>query len=373
MTNKTFKSLLAVSAASLAIVGSAQAGGFTRGKADTQIIYEEGNFNMRSGVTVVAPTRKYTDNPNPAAIGVDYADTYVVPSSAVKLNVTDDLRCAATLVNSVGGSSSTPVPNDSVGTRSEKFTSYEYGATCGYKFDLSKGRLWVIGGVFAEDFDYDRTIVNGTQSLTLDGLSYGYRAGLAYEIPEIALRTELMYRSAAGNNATGVLTVIPAADQTVYAHVENPQSVELNVQSGVAPGWLAFGSIRWTEWSSLQTLDVRANALGGAIVSQGTYYWRDAWTVTGGVGHAFTENLSGVLAVTYDRGTGTGFDLTADVWTVSAGASLKDKWGGELRGGVGVSRLGSATDYNGTAATADDSAVGTDWSVAGSIGYAVKW
>ncbi len=369
MINKTFKSLLTVSTAMLAVVGSAQAGGFTRGKADTQIIYEEGNFNMRSGVTIVSPTRKYTDNINPATIGQDYADTYVVPSFAFKANVTDDLRCAATMVNSVGGASSTSTASDALGTLSEKFDSYEYGATCGYKFDLSKGRVWIVGGAYLEDYNYDRVIANGAGKLTLDGKSYGYRVGAAYEIPEIALRTELMYRSKAGNDAKGSLTGVGA----VYAPVENPQSVELNVQSGVAPGWLAFGSVRWTDWSSLSTLDIHAVALGGAVASQGTYYWRDAWTVTAGVGHAFNETFSGLAAITWDRGVGTGWDLSADVWTLSLGGSAKDKWGGELRGGVGLSRLGSSVDYNGTASTADDSAVGTDWSVAANIGYAIKW
>lgn len=383
MNNKTFKSLLAVSVASLAIVGTAQAGGFTRGKADTQIIYEEGNFNMRSSVTIVSPTREYTKAPN-GLVGHDFADTYVVPSAAVKMNVTDDLRCGLTMVNNNGAKSSQPVGTGPVGTGTVKtdISTYEFGATCGYKFDLSKGRLWIVGGGFVETLDVlklaDVSAAPGVQgaALNLDGTDYGFRVGAAYEIPEIALRTELMYRSGTSYGASGTFTIpgvpVPLAST---ATGELPQSVELNIQSGVAPGWLAFGSVKWTDWSVTKVLDVYTPGAGALAHTVDTFFWRDGWTVSAGVGHAFTDTISGLAAITWDRGTGTGYDLSGDTWTLSLGGSVKDKWGGELRGGVGLSRLGSAQDYKsylpleGPANTA----VGTDWSIAGNIGYAIKW
>jgi long-chain fatty acid transport protein len=373
MTNKTFKSLLAVSAASLAIVGSAQAGGFARGDADTQIIYEEGNFNMRSGVTIVSPSRKYTSaTANPTLVGVDYAETYVVPSFAFKANVTDDLRCAATLVNNNGGNSVKPSGTlAGFGTVNEEFVTYEYGATCGYKFDLSKGRLWVIAGLFAETFDYSRRqLLPGiTADLKLDGKDYGYRVGAAYEITEIALRAELMYRSGTKYGAPGQITGLAPIALPAIGSGDLPQSVELNVQSGIAPGWLAFGSVKWTDWSVLDVLNVRVPA--ALVNSNDTFYWRDGWTVTGGIGHAFNDKISGLAAITWDRGVGTGYDLSGETWTFSVGGSVKDQWGGELRGGVGLSRLGSARDFRDGGP--DTTSVGSDWAYAGSIGYAIKW
>lgn len=396
MTNKTFKSLLATTAASLAIVGAAQAGGFSRGKADTQIIYEEGNFNMRSSVTVVSPTRKYTKAPgNTSLIGEDYAETYVVPSAAVKMNVTDDLRCAATFVNNLGGHSvkSAGEGPGGTGTFQSELLAYEYGATCGYKFDLSKGRFWIVGGGFVETIDINKVANIGPPFglanpvvLNLEGQDVGFRIGAAYEIPEIALRTELMYRSGTSYGAKGTFAMptgfpglIPGTPNPVPSTGagEMPQSVEFNVQSGVAPGWLAFASVKWTDWSVNKTLEsfspgILVPNLAHAVDA---YVWRDGWTVTGGVGHAFNENISGLASITWDRGVGTGYDLSGgDTWTFSLGGSVKDKWGGELRGGVGLSRLGSAEDtksYPGDPAAF--TAVGTDWAYAGSIGYAIKW
>lgn len=48
MNRLLVKSLLGATFLSMAVVGTANAGGFGRGTADTDIIYEDGNFNMRS-------------------------------------------------------------------------------------------------------------------------------------------------------------------------------------------------------------------------------------------------------------------------------------------------------------------------------------
>src|SRR5690606_12774191 len=76
--------------------------------ADTDIIFEEGNFNMRAGVTLVSPQRGYETITSPLLDGTvdttdgDHVDGYTVPSSAVKFNITDDLRCAGTYTQSFG-------------------------------------------------------------------------------------------------------------------------------------------------------------------------------------------------------------------------------------------------------------------------------
>ena len=117
--------------ASASVLSAAQAGGFARGTADTDILFEEGNFNIRSGATYVNPTRKFTVNANPALVGTSYTDAYAIFSGAVKLNVNDDLRCAATFSQPYGGAVSYVSPSLPSGKRSENFTINEMGVTCG--------------------------------------------------------------------------------------------------------------------------------------------------------------------------------------------------------------------------------------------------
>jgi long-chain fatty acid transport protein len=379
---KLATALLAMSAS----IGAAQAGGFGRGTADTEILYEDGNFNMRAGATIVSPTRKFTSNPgNPALVGTDYTDTYAIPSAAIKLNVTDDLRCAATFVNVYGGDAGYAAPNRAAtptasgfGKVSENFTINEAGATCGYKFAAGKGNFWILGGLFQDTFDYARVNAGnptGTVpiNLTLGGTDIGFRVGAAYEIPEIALRAQLMYRSSTSYGATGTLVHPVFGARAATGTGKLPQSVELKLQSGIAPGWLAFGSVKWTDWSVTEQLVVRVPSLG--IVDANRYFWKDGWTVSLGVGHAFNEKLSGAVQVTWDQGVKTGFDLSSTTWTLGTGIAYKDDLGGELRFGVGATYISGAkeTKYLNTLADGFNTSVGGGMAYAASASYKVKW
>lgn len=364
-----YLSAAAILAASL---GGAHAGGFSRGTADTDILYEDGNFNLRAGAVIVVPTQKFTKAVNPALVGTNYLDTYVIPSAAVKFRISDSLSCAATYTDVQGAASSYdaaygPAPGSPLGfgKRGEKFTVAEFGATCAVFFDVGPGRLSVLGGGFVEQFDYSFNFVSpgGANTIALDSNARGWRAGLGYEVPDIALRAQLLYRSGTRHNATGTLnTIVPAS-----ASGELPQSLELKVQTGVAPGWLAFGSVKWMDWSVNQTLQVTA---GGAPLPPNQYFWRDGWTVTGGVGHAFNEKVSGLVSLQWDRGVSTGYDLRTDKWLLAAGLGLKDDLGGELRLGAAVSFLSAADITKGTDA---GHSVGAGWAGIVSANYKVKW
>ncbi|QKC96528.1 outer membrane protein transport protein [Mesorhizobium sp. NZP2298] len=388
MTILRLKALLGAGCCSLALMGSAHASGFSRGTADTDILFEDGNFNMRTSVTYVAPTRKYSVNPmNPYLVGENYSDSYAIPSAAVKFKLTDSLSCAGTLTQSYGGAATWSRSSGTLGKLNEDFTMYEYGATCGLKFDLSKGRVWLIGGVYNEVTDYN--LVAGAPvgtsipvlGVDLHDSNFGWRAGIAYEIPEIALRTQLMYRSGVDINASGAAsfqgTDLPGG---ATGQANFPQSVEFKAQTGIAPGWLAYGSVKWTDWSVTERLMLNVPAL--ALNSGNLYFWRDGWTVTGGIGHKFNDQFSGTVFAAYDRGVSTGWDLTGDSYTIGTGVSMKDKLGGELRLGLAAIYLASVseTQYNNSYVPGSpdprngfNRSVDGDWGYALSAGYSIKW
>ncbi len=395
MTGPRMRILLGTAVLSLAVSGSAYAGGFARGTADTDLLYEAGNFNMRSSVTYVAPRREFTKNPNPDLIGTTYTEDYLVPSAAIKLNLADNLRCVGTHVQNNGGSVRYDFPTAS-GKTVEDFTTYETAGTCGFSFDAGKGKLWLLGGGYFEQFDYHRENFYGPlggAELNLDGRKLGYRLGVAYEIPEIALRAQAIYRSGTSYGASGMLNapagVLAAAltrqgvpdDMNPFLAYPGttqvplpaigvgrlPQSIDLRFQTGIAPDWLAFGSVKWTDWSRTTTLDIRSE--NGTPITSDLFYWRDGWTVTGGVGHKFNEMVSGTASLTWDRGVSTGWDLLSDTYTVAFGASMKDALGGELRGGVGFTYISSAAETK----YAENQAVKAGHAIAFNLGYNIKW
>ncbi|UXX82526.1 OmpP1/FadL family transporter [Roseovarius pelagicus] len=152
-------------------------------------------------------------------------------------------------------------------------------------------------------------IVGADGNITLSGLAYGglngynarfssdqglgYVLGAAYEIPEIAFRAALTYHSEVELNMQTTETFpggAPAATGSTKSTL--PQSVKLQVQSGVAQNTLLFGSIRWSEWSVF-TLNPPSPAPNLASMV-------DAWTYEIGVGYRFSDKFSASVTYSYE-------------------------------------------------------------------------
>lgn len=360
-----------------AISSAAMAGGFSRGTADTDILYEDGDVVMRGGVFYVAPQRGYDTINGAAGTDPNYSDSYTVPSVAGKLQLLDNLACAGTQTVAFGAGASygtqrllTQVGMGQNPTISEGFTANQLGLTCGVNHEVGPGRAWLLGGVIFEKFKYEQ--VTGAGTLSFDG-DYvpGYQLGVAYEVPEIALRGQLLYRSETSHNPDGTFVnaapipipgpavIPPGTVMPSVGHGTMPQSLELKLQSGVAPGWLVFGSVKWTDWSVLQTLKYEILPLGPAGVNELEYFWRDGWTVSAGTGHKFNDMISGSVALTWDKGVSTTEDMLTDTWTLSSGVAISPNENTELRFGGAVSLLTSGSQTaSATAAAGDCSGIG---------------
>lgn len=386
-------------------VGTVQAGGFTRGDADTEILYEDGSVVGRGGVTYVIPKRSFETIGGAAATDDNYSKNFAIPSFSAKARISENLSCAFTYTQPFGAKSeygaqaqaadraadvaaNPALPGNAV--MSSKFNTNEYGGTCAVNFDVGPGQVYFIGGGFVESFDYKETKTFGSLHLE-DSAAGGYRVGAAYEIKEYALRAELMYRSQVDHEASGNFTPSALLRGTYFGAFGTtlpgtlsstgsgslPQSLEFNLQSGIAPGWLAFASVKWTDWSVLQTLNYSIPGLStfsGGFVSSNlrkNFLWNDGWTITGGVGHSFNDTVSGAVTLTWDKGVGTGADIMTDTWTLGAGTQIK--------GGPGVLRLGAGLSYltsgsQSTSKGADFNATaGGDWAYALNASYKIAF
>jgi len=372
MLRGIFKNTTFAVVAAVAGVGTAQAGGLERGGYNIDLLFDPSPFNFESSFTYVMPDRtlKNTVDTDPSnglgANGIGGGDTsvresvdYAIPRFGIKVNVVDPIDCLFDY-SEPWGAHTHPGANW-VGANSNIETevkSNNFAATCSYKFAAGPGQFRMIGGAFWQEVHgfKDRLVAGGLPSflgtgvghLELAGEGHGWRAGIAYEIPDIAFRASLVYNSEVElNNITGMLdltqvpaVILPAGDPRrpffgvstpVFGSASMPDSVELKLQSGVAPGWLAFGSVKWVDWSELQNVifcpEITrgiASCVSGSptkITSLDLIY-RDGWTITGGVGHKFNDQLSGAVALNWDRGTSQGFGSRTDTWSVSAGTSF---------------------------------------------------
>ncbi|KGF69110.1 long-chain fatty acid transporter [Hoeflea sp. BAL378] len=372
------KTIVAGLSVSVAFASAAQAGGLERGGYNIDLLFDTSRFASDASVAYVMPDRELTNVVDTNArdgIGsngfgagtrtADETESYLVPRIGFKVGLGESADCMADYSQPYGAHTNPGAnwmgANSNIETKIE---SDGLAATCSYKFKAGKGDLRVIGGVSYLDMSGFKTrlvappalaLGNGQGRLDLSGDGYGYRIGAAYEIPEIAFRASLMYYSEVDlDDITGTLNLSQVNGQVipVFGSTSMPEAVEFKVQSGIAPGWLAFGSVKWVDWSQLQTVafcPTATRALGCSYsgVNRATsldLLYRDGWTVSGGVGHRFNDNLSGLASLTWDRGTSTGTGTQTDTWTAAAGIAYTPNQNVEVRlgGALGVLTSGSS-------------------------------
>lgn len=390
MANHLMKTTALGLIAACAFVGGAQAGGLERAGYNIDLLFDPGQYTFESGVVYVAPQRELnnvvdTDTRLPTLTdargggslnglpnSVDETESYWVPRVGFKATLTEGVECLADYSQPWGAHTNPGTnwagANQNVET---KVNSHNYGLTCSYKFGVGPGQLRIIGGAFYQEVDgfKERIVINptllsggltGLGRLDLAGDGYGWRIGAAYEIPEYALRASLVYNSAVDlDDITGTLDlrqIGAPAIENVYGSASMPDSVELKVQSGIAPDWLAFGSVKWADWSQLQK--VRFYRAGTTIERTSLDLgYRDGWTISGGIGHKLTEQWSVAGSITWDRGTSQGFGAQSDTWTFGTGVSYTPTENVEFRVAGALSILTSGSSG---AVTIDGESYGSD-------------
>ncbi|WP_074061088.1 MULTISPECIES: OmpP1/FadL family transporter [Rhizobium] len=387
--------------ASLAVLSSIAspsfAGGLERGGYNIDLLFDPSRFAVESTATFVMPQRKLknVDDINPLngdlnaipghSTSADDSESYWSPRIGAKVAIGDAADCMADYSQPYGAHANPGAnwagANDNIET---KVNSDNYALTCSYRFDVGPGQFRIIGGTNYLEMDgfKERLVVapevitaltgglasgSGVGRLDLEGDGWGWRGGVAYEIPEYAFRASLMYYSEVKLDSVsgtvdltnipaildpvigGAGTVIPVTGSTAM-----PDALELKVQSGIAPDWLAFGSVKWTDWSQLQRIPFYNSGVEITSLDLG---YRDGWTITGGVGHKFNEQWSGAVSVTWDRGTSQEFGSQTDSWLLGAGVSYSPNQNVEFRlGGV----LGILTSGDSSPTTIDGVGVGDE-------------
>ncbi len=100
------------------------------------------------------------------------------------------------------------------------------------------------------------------------------------------------------------LTPVGGSVYNVFGSQNMPDTLELKVQTGVAPGWLVFGSAKWVDWSQLSTIPfcvvgTTSNCTSRNQITSLDLGYRDGWTISGGVGHKFNDQWSGALSLAW--------------------------------------------------------------------------
>lgn len=102
MIGKIFKNGILAAAAFAALASTAEAGGYSRGEADTDILFESGDFIFRAGATYVSPRRTFKTTGGTANHDGVYTNDYWIPSVAAKIGISENFACALTYTQPFG-------------------------------------------------------------------------------------------------------------------------------------------------------------------------------------------------------------------------------------------------------------------------------
>jgi long-subunit fatty acid transport protein len=335
LRGETMKKYLATSAMLALISGAATAGGSGRSGQNVGILFEEGNYAEVS-VGSVSPDVSGT------ALGAnsgDMASSYLQVGAGYKRDINDQLSFALIYDQPYGADVDYPTGTGYAfaGSTAELKTNALTGIL---RYKLDNG-VSVHGGLRVQTLEAKASIPVLTYNATGErDTGVGYLVGAAYEKPEIALRVALTYFSKVKHEMdTSEFLGITRPD--TVTSTETPQAVNLDLQTGIAEGTLLFGGVRWVEWSAFEIAPAAYTAtIGSPLVA----FKNDTFTYTLGIGRKLAENLSGSVAVSYEKTLG---DTVSNLGPTDGRLGLtlglrytKDNM--VISGGINYTRVGSA-------------------------------
>ena len=358
------------------------AAGLDRSGQSISAFLQPGNY-AEAGLSVLDPDVQGKDNAGNKVS--DMGEDYYFPAAAIKIQATDQISLGL-LYDQPFGADSQYAPesnafatvNTNKGTlegTSVEVKTNSITALIGYQpnanWNVYAGPVdqTVKAKVSLRGTAYKGPQVLGGYDIDIkEGEAYGWLAGFAYSIPEIALKAAVTYRSEIKHELDTTETFRFGTDGALYipgltgsiptyhkAEITTPQSVNIDLQSGVAKNTLAFANIRWVHWDQFAVKPAYLSQLTGALTGKQQNlvdYSDDQWSATVGLGHKFNAKWSGTAAVGWDSGAGNPVTTLGPVegyWSVGLGGQYSPAENYFIQAGVKYFWLGDADAQTGGA------------------------
>jgi long-chain fatty acid transport protein len=354
---------------------------------------QPGNY-FEAGISALDPDVSGKANANNSNIS-DMGEDYYFPSAALKLQITDNFSFGLIYDQPFGADAKYSTSDAALSPTGEGLfrnatdsTSVEvdsqniamiFGFQPTKNWNIYAGPVYqtVKGNVQLRGLAYGGNSTFGSYNANMkeDGAA-GWLAGFAYQIPDIALKASVTYRSEIDHDIataetfnTGLFApfnALPNSDTSITT----PQSVNLDFQTGIMADTVAFANVRWVEWSNFSIRPPKfgtATLQGPVVASTGkpngfdlVAYSDDQISATVGVGRKLSEQWAGNVSVGWDSGAGNPVSTlgpTEGYWNVGLGLQFSPAPNYFIAGGVKYFWLGDAKAQSGAQ-------FGTDTSVA---------
>ena len=314
----------------------------------------------------------------------DMGDDYYFPSAALKLQLTDNVSfgliydqpfgadatySTADFAHPLGGGvfhNGTESTEVEVKTQSISMI-FGYQPTENFNFYGGPVYQTAKGDVQLRGLAYGSTTALGAYNADMkEDSAVGWLAGLAYQIPEIALKASVTYRSEIDHelatNERGQSNILALAGQMPIYDVDSttklstPQSVNLDFQTGVMANTVAFANLRWVNWKEFSIRPEQFGKVSETLGSAGAApnnpngfdlvgYTDDQISATVGVGRKLNDKWAGNVSVGWDSGAGNPVSTlgpTEGYWNVGLGVQYSPADNYFIAGGVKYFMLGDA-------------------------------
>jgi long-chain fatty acid transport protein len=354
----------------------------------------------------------------------DMAGDYYFPSAALKFQLTDKFSFGLLYDQPFGADaeytgtnnfvaaptdrvlSSLPVTTSMIGGTTTGSTSVEvdtqnismiFGFQPTENFNIYGGGVYqtIKGHVSLRGSAY--SVFNGYDANIKEDSAAGWLAGAAFQIPEIALKASVTYRSEIDHefvanenlslatplaNAAPMLggivppALLPAISQAIggfaaansadgKTKITTPQSVNLDFQTGIMANTVAFANVRWVNWKDFSITPYKfgkaAEAVGPLVNRPNGFslveYTDDQWSANVGVGRKLNDQWAGNVSVGWDSGAGNPVSTlgpTEGYWNVGLGVQYSPTPATFIAGGVKYFWLGDAKAQTGAQAGGSD-------------------
>jgi len=315
----------------------AAAGGIDRAANSNDIIFRDGNY-AEIGASRTIPDVTGTDRPSALPQRYDYtgvADSFTLINFGIKYDVNDRLSFAVTGQQDYGsdinydgnpgtsllGGTSAVADTYALSLLARYKLTENFSVHGGVRADRADGKIKLNGLAYGGPTAFGPTgaplsaaqvtgltggartsnAVSGYQVDLDQDWGYGFQLGAAYEVPDIALRVAVTYTSKITHDFDTTENFSGSGGRTASftgstTSVDTPQSVNVNLQSGVAKDTLVFANYRWADWSDFKINPTEfSKATGAQLVSID-----DAHTYEVGIARRFTPAFAARASVVRD-------------------------------------------------------------------------
>ena len=296
----------------LALVTELHAGGFERTDQSVGVIFEKGRHLELGYISATPDLKGVASNrsPTPGKQSGDIGDDYSNMRIAFKDDISNKMSYAIIYDEPYGANISYPTGTGyfAQGANATLSTKALTGLLL-YKFgepgSAGGGQFSVLGGPRIQSLSASANVpfVNRYTVTGAETVNYGYTAGLAWERPELGMRASLAYTSKIKNAVDSKESIGGQPAVSTVTDVDTPESVNLELQTGLNPQTLLYGSVRWVPWGSFAVSPpVYTKATGSPLA----FFKDDRTTYRIGLGRRINDSFLVFGEFGYEQSTGSG-------------------------------------------------------------------